>query len=73
LAFVQNTDTEECFVEVLGGRLERDGTFQHNIRMFPPELCSPPPRRRRPRQEMNPEIIQLTFEYLGGADPTDRA
>lgn len=64
LAFVQNTQTGECFVEVLGGRLDRDGTYQRNMRMFSPERCTPPPRRRRPRRALDPSVSQMSFEGL---------
>ncbi|HVB00784.1 MAG TPA: hypothetical protein VNE42_05930 [Acidimicrobiales bacterium] len=68
LAFVQNTVSGECFVEVLGGRLGRDGVYQRNIRMFPPERCSPPPKKRRRRRASDPMIAQLSFEDLSSTD-----
>lgn len=68
LAFVQNTVTGECFVEALGGRRGRDGADQRNIRMFPPERCSPPPKRRRRRTPPDPSIEQLRFDDLGSAN-----
>jgi len=68
LAFVQNVVSGECFIEVLGGRLGRDGRYQRNIRMFPPERCSPPPKKRRRRKPPDPMIAQLSFEDLGWTD-----
>ncbi len=68
LAFVQNTVSGECFIEVLGGRLGRDGEYQRNIRMFPPERCSPPPRRRSRRRAPDPAVAQLSFEDLATRD-----
>lgn len=64
LAFVQNVATGECFVEVVGGRLSRNGTFQRNVRMFAPERCSPPPRRRARRRPSTIEVTQLSFDDL---------
>jgi hypothetical protein len=64
LAFVQNTETGECFIEVLGGRLERDGSYQRNVRMFPPELCSAPPRKRPPKSVREPMGLQMSFVDL---------
>ena len=68
LSFEQNVVSGECFVEVLGGRIGRDGAFQRNIRMFPPERCSPPPRRRRHRRPPDLSVKQLSF---GDLDQTD--
>lgn len=64
LAFVQNVESGECFVEVLGGRVGRDGTTQRNVRMFPPERCSRPPRRRGRRRNAEATAAQLSFEDL---------
>lgn len=64
LAFVQNTETGECSIEVVGGRLERDGSYQRNVRMFAPERCSRPPRRRKTRPTFESATQQLTFEDL---------
>ncbi|HUY07611.1 MAG TPA: hypothetical protein VMU99_10160 [Acidimicrobiales bacterium] len=64
LAFVQNVVSGECFIEVLGGRLGRDGTHQRNIRMFPPERCSAPPRKRPRRKAPDTAVAQLSFDDL---------
>jgi hypothetical protein len=61
LAFVQNTLTGECFIEVVGGKLERNGHYQRNVRMFPPERCSLPPRRSR-RSVPGDDSVQLSFD-----------
>ncbi|HUZ22066.1 MAG TPA: hypothetical protein VMU75_16020 [Acidimicrobiales bacterium] len=61
LAFVQNTVTGECFIEVVGGKLERNGHYQRNVRMFPPERCSLPPRRSR-RVAPDDASVQLSFD-----------
>ncbi len=68
LAFVQNVVSGECFIEVLGGRLGRDGEYQRNIRMFPPERCSPPPKRRNRRRAPDPSVAQLSFDDLEAPD-----
>ncbi len=68
LAFVQNTETGECFIEVLGGRLERDGSYQRNIRMFPPGLCSAPPRKRPSLGDRDPVGQQMSFVDLATGD-----
>lgn len=73
LAFVQNIVSGECFVEVLGGRLGRDGVYQRNIRMFPPERCSPPPKKRRRRMAPDSIVAQLSFDDLGSTDRGDVA
>ena len=60
LAFVSNADTGECYVEVVGGRVGRDGSVQRNLRVFPPEQCTPPPWRRR-RFGPDRSATQLSF------------
>lgn len=72
LAFVQNVTSGESFVEVLGGRVGRDGSTQKNVRMFPPERCFAPPRRRRARRAPDPTIRQLSFDDVLAEDHTPR-
>jgi hypothetical protein len=71
LAFIVNDGTGESYIEVIGGRVGRDGSVQRNLRVFPPERCVPPPRRRR-RVDPDRSGTQLSFADLGATEVDGR-